>query len=56
MRGNYLIGKWRNLTGAERAALDGAMTGDGGNGPVTVTLAGEEADYPAIGAGREELK
>lgn len=34
--GDYDIAKWRNLTKAERKALDGQMTGDFRNGPVYV--------------------
>lgn len=38
MRGDVLIAKWRNLTPHERETLDGQMTGDMRNGPVTVEL------------------
>jgi len=38
MRGDVLIAKWRNLSRRERATLDGQMTGDMRNGPVTVEL------------------
>ncbi len=38
LRGNYDIQKWRNLTAADRAALDGTMTGDMRNGPVVVWI------------------
>ena len=38
LRGDFLIAKWRNLTGKERAKLDGLMTGDMRNGPVVVGL------------------
>ena len=36
--GDYVIGKWRNLSPYERANADGTMTGDMRKGPVTVTL------------------
>jgi hypothetical protein len=38
LRGDWLIAKWRNLTAAERRQLDGQMTGDMRNGPVTVRV------------------
>jgi hypothetical protein len=38
LRGDAVIAKWRNLSHAERVALDGLMTGDMRHGPVTVTL------------------
>ncbi|MBP0589313.1 hypothetical protein J8I87_06185 [Paraburkholderia sp. LEh10] len=38
LRGEWVIAKWRNLTGQEIAALDGRMTGDMRNGPVTVSV------------------
>lgn len=38
VHGTYDIQKWRNLNRAERAALDGTMTGSMRNGPITVTL------------------
>jgi hypothetical protein len=38
LRGNYLIMKWRNLSPQDRKALDGQMTGDMRNGPVTVEI------------------
>lgn len=38
IHGTYDIQKWRNLNHAERAALDGTMTGSMRNGPITVTL------------------
>jgi hypothetical protein len=38
IHGTYDIQKWRNLNRAERAALDGTMTGSMRNGPITVTL------------------
>ncbi|WP_438396385.1 hypothetical protein [Caballeronia sp. DA-9] len=43
--GYYDIAKWRNLSGPERRELDGTMTGDMRNGPVTITLKGEPDDY-----------
>jgi hypothetical protein len=36
--GDYAISKWRNLTAEHRRSLDGRMTGDMRNGPVTVTI------------------
>ena len=36
LRGDFDIQKWRNLDDAERGQLDGTMTGDMRNGPVTV--------------------
>jgi hypothetical protein len=38
MRGDWDISKWRNMTKKEQAALDGIMTGDKRNGPVTITM------------------
>jgi hypothetical protein len=38
LRGDYCISKWRNMTPKERAELDGTMSGDLRNGPVTVTM------------------
>lgn len=38
MRGDYVIAKWRNLSKSEQATLDGTMSGDFRNGPVTITL------------------
>lgn len=38
MRGDYDIAKWRNLSTREINALDGTITGDKRNGPVTVTI------------------
>lgn len=38
MRGDWLIAKWRNLTTKERGQLDGTMTGDMRNGPVTIKV------------------
>lgn len=37
-RGDYDIAKWRNLSAADIAVMDGQMTGDMRNGPVTVTM------------------
>ena len=39
LRGDYDIAKWRNLSTAERNALDGTMRGDFRNGPVIVRIA-----------------
>jgi hypothetical protein len=47
MRGDVLIAKWRNLSPRERATLDGQMTGDMRNGPVTVEIFGERMGYRA---------
>ncbi|WP_114973364.1 hypothetical protein [Rhodoferax ferrireducens] len=41
LRGDFLIAKWRNLNKHERIALDGTMTGDMRNGPVTINIKGE---------------
>lgn len=38
LRGDFVIMKWRNLSAQERAELDGTMTGDMRNGPVTVSV------------------
>ena len=38
LRGNYCIAKWHNLTPKERSELDGTMSGDLRDGPVTITL------------------
>lgn len=38
LRGDYLIAKWRNLSAAERAGLDGVLEGSKRHGPVTVSL------------------
>lgn len=38
MKGDYDISKWRNLSSKERNALDGTITGDKRNGPVTVEI------------------
>lgn len=48
------IAKWRNLNDAERRALDGRMTGDMRNGPVTITLNGEAGDYRKLGKRQRE--
>ena len=36
--GDVIIAKWKNLTDAERAELDGTITGDMRHGPVTITI------------------
>lgn len=36
--GDYDIAKWHNLSRSEREALHGVLTGDGRNGPITVTF------------------
>jgi hypothetical protein len=38
MRGDFVIAKWRNLSDAEIAALDGRMIGDGRNGPIHLRI------------------
>ena len=38
MKGDFNISKWRNLSTNERNALDGIITGDTRNGPVTVEI------------------
>ena len=38
LKGDYLIAKWRNLTRQERAELDGTLSGDFREGPLTLTL------------------
>lgn len=37
-KGSYDIQKWRNLSAEDRAGLDGTITGDKRNGPVTVSV------------------
>lgn len=36
--GEFDIGKWRNLSAAERRFLHGTLTGDGRRGPLTASL------------------
>jgi hypothetical protein len=36
--GNVTVAKWINLTREERSMLDGKMTGDMRNGPITVEI------------------
>lgn len=38
MFGSHSIAKWRNLNGRERAQLDGHLTGDMREGPVTIEI------------------
>jgi hypothetical protein len=38
MIGDVLIAKWRNLTAKERSQLDGTITGDFRNGPLTLQI------------------
>ena len=38
VRGDYDVQKWRNLTRADRARLDGVITGDKRHGPVVVEV------------------
>lgn len=38
LRGDYIIAKWRNLSAKERKQLDGTMSGNFRNGPVTIRL------------------
>lgn len=47
MRGPCVIAKWTNLSDADRAKLDGTMTGNMRHGPVAVNLSGDEAEYEA---------
>ncbi|ABM96988.1 hypothetical protein [Methylibium petroleiphilum] len=37
--GDFEIAKWHNLNRADRAALDGRMTGDMRHGPVAIEIA-----------------
>ncbi|MGF6281893.1 hypothetical protein ABH908_000074 [Pseudomonas frederiksbergensis] len=43
--GDWDIAKWKNLTKREIAALDGHITGDTRNGPVTLHLKKAPADH-----------
>jgi len=38
LRGDYCIAKWHNLNAKERAQLDGTMSGDFREGPVTIRM------------------
>lgn len=38
MKGDYAISKWRNLSAADVADLDGYMQGDFRNGPVIISF------------------
>lgn len=49
MFGDYGIAKWRNLSRQEQAQLHGILTGDGRNGPLTVTIF-ETAPIAAVAA------
>ncbi len=49
LKGDYSIAKWRNLSTQERAALDGTVTGDFRNGPLTLVL----KEAPELVAGRD---
>lgn len=40
-RGDYSIAKWRNLSKEDAILLDGTMTGDPRNGPITIELKDE---------------
>lgn len=40
-RGDCIISKWRNLSAADRAAMDGVMEGDFRNGPVMIRIKAE---------------
>lgn len=44
MRGDINISKWHNLSRREIAFLDGRMTGEMRNGPVTIELRDEPSD------------
>lgn len=37
-KGNWAIAKWKNLTPSERNDIDGTITGEGRQGPVTVKI------------------
>lgn len=37
-KGDYIIGKWRNLSADDRAEMDGTMEGDFRDGPVTIKI------------------
>lgn len=43
LRGHFNISKWRNLNKQERAALDGTMTGEMREGPVTIQIKDDAA-------------
>lgn len=38
LHGDFSIAKYHNLTAKERTQLDGTMTGDGREGPVTISI------------------
>ncbi len=38
LKGDWDIAKWRNLTPSERNDIDGTISGDGREGPMTVTI------------------
>ena len=38
LRGDFCISKWRNLSKKEITELDGTMSGDMREGPVTITM------------------
>lgn len=44
--GDFAIAKWHNLNRADRAALDGRMTGDMRHGPVVIEIAGRGTGTP----------
>ena len=46
-RTGVCIAKWRNLTAAERAELDGVLEGEKHDGPVTITMYDDEDRRPA---------
>ncbi|MDA3939618.1 MAG: hypothetical protein PF693_09945 [Spirochaetia bacterium] len=46
-KGNWNIAKWRNLTVEERKNIDGIITGNGREGPITVEIY-EEVDNGSI--------
>lgn len=46
LKGDFGIGKWRNLNKQERAELDGVMEGDFRDGPVHVRLFPGRAALP----------
>ncbi len=51
LRGDYCIAKWRNLTLKERKELDGTMSGDMREGPVTIRLRDLPPNNEVSGAG-----
>lgn len=55
LKGDYCIAKMHNLTKAEVQQLDGIVTGDFRNGPVTLTLKDEPVSVKGnAGEGNEQ--